>query len=271
MINLHDDILTLLDANELYLMCHIAKRMSRDNIAFPSNETLLQDTGWKDKRTLNKVKKSLVGKGVLEISTRYNGEKQTSNNYKITTNLVGFFIGLGQSQQQIIGGAKNVPHSIECNLGGAKNAPGGGAKNAPLSINNINTLYKGENANNAQDAKTTPKQPKIQTDWKPAANAIITDKEAVKQIKEDAGLKDSDKVAPYAKSYFLHLKSKGEFYRLKIPQSDSERWPWRAKHIAGITQWALREHKFYPKRNKLNEAEPLPSYLKNGLQYQTSN
>lgn len=113
---------------------------------------------------------------------------------------------------------------------------------------------------------TSPKQPKIETDWKPAANAIILDKDAVTQIKQDADLKPSQKVGPFAKDYFLHLKAKGDFYRLKIPQSESERWSWRAKHIAGITQWIIRENKFYPKR-KEKQSEPVPPCYTNTFDY----
>lgn len=91
-INIHDELLVRIDQSELWLLTHIVKRLNKEMFCFPSNKTLMSDTGWGIDK-LQKVKKSLQDKGFLHVELRFNAERQTSNVYYLTTNLIGTYIG----------------------------------------------------------------------------------------------------------------------------------------------------------------------------------
>lgn len=77
---------------ELWLMVHITKRLNKHMFCFPSNRTLLKDTGWGiDKLRL--VKGSLVQKGFLTIDARFREDRRTSNVYTVKTDLIGVYVG----------------------------------------------------------------------------------------------------------------------------------------------------------------------------------
>jgi hypothetical protein len=92
MINIHDELFDEVDHSEFWLLCHIVKRLNKDLFCFPSNKLLMVDTGWSIDK-LQKVKKSLQDKGLLKVEARFNSDRQTSNTYYLTTNLIGAFIG----------------------------------------------------------------------------------------------------------------------------------------------------------------------------------
>jgi hypothetical protein len=138
MLNIHDNLLSQVDEKEMWLLLHIAKRIDKDRGAFPSNATLLDETGWSD-RTLRKVKKSCVDKGLLAIQKRATESgKQTSNNYEITTNLIGFFIGAKDAQNR--GGKKYQGGQELPGTGAVKSTRERVVKSTERSINPSNVL-----------------------------------------------------------------------------------------------------------------------------------
>ena len=107
MINVDDRLLTRLDEKEMWLLMHIVKRLGADGTCWPSNETLLADTGWKDIRTLRRVKKQLEDKGMMQQDARFNDKKeQRSNTYKVLTDMIGVYKTANTLQT---GGTKNAP------------------------------------------------------------------------------------------------------------------------------------------------------------------
>jgi len=93
MINLHTDILSKVNADQLYLLCHIAKRIGKDMSCFPSNITLMEDTGW-GRTKLKEQKQELVNSGLIKVTERTTASGQTSNLYTVTTDLIGVFMAL---------------------------------------------------------------------------------------------------------------------------------------------------------------------------------
>ncbi len=92
MINIDNRLLDEVDENDLWLLCHIVKRIGTDGSCFPSNRTLCKDTLWNIKR-IQRSKKSLIDKGILLITPRAKEKgQQTSNDYKIQTDLVGVYV-----------------------------------------------------------------------------------------------------------------------------------------------------------------------------------
>lgn len=93
MINIDDRLLENVDQSELFLLCHIVKRLNRGMFCFPANKTLLKDTGWALQK-LQQVKRRLVEMGYLSIETRFSKEdRQTTNIYKVKTSLIGAYVG----------------------------------------------------------------------------------------------------------------------------------------------------------------------------------
>lgn len=87
MINIHSKLLSKVDDSEMWLLIHIANRIGMEMKCFPSNKTLMRDTGWKIDK-LQRVKKSLAEKGLIEITERVN----SSNLYTINTDLISLFV-----------------------------------------------------------------------------------------------------------------------------------------------------------------------------------
>lgn len=126
MINFDDRILEQVTPEEFWLLAHIAKRLSSDMTCFPSNAKLLQDTKWKDERTLQKVKKQLISKGLIGTSIRFKAEGgQSSNLYTVKTDYVSVTVK-----------AKRITETIDTN-GGTQDAPPPPASDVPLSINQL--------------------------------------------------------------------------------------------------------------------------------------
>lgn len=107
MINVDDRLLSQLDEKEMWLLMHIVKRLGADGTCWPSNDTLMDDTGWKDIRTLRRVKKQLEEKGIMKQDARFNDKnEQRSNTYTVLTDLIGVYKSANKLQT---GGAKNAP------------------------------------------------------------------------------------------------------------------------------------------------------------------
>jgi hypothetical protein len=94
MINIDDRLLGKVDSNELYLLCHLAKRLNNDRVCWPSNKLLCNETGWHIDK-VQRIKKQLVDKGILKVIVRKDdGGSQMSNAYKVNTALIGIFVNL---------------------------------------------------------------------------------------------------------------------------------------------------------------------------------
>lgn len=63
MINIDTRLLDLVDANEAWLMLHLARYFNQNNRCWPSNAKLLEATKWSS-NTLLKTKRSLMHKGL---------------------------------------------------------------------------------------------------------------------------------------------------------------------------------------------------------------
>lgn len=87
MINVDDRILIEVDASEMWLLLHITRRLGKKMYCWPSNDTLMKDTGFKIDK-LREVKKSLVEKRLISIEIK----DGTSNIYRIETDKLGVFI-----------------------------------------------------------------------------------------------------------------------------------------------------------------------------------
>lgn len=144
MINLETTLLDKVNPQELFLLCHIAKRMGRELTCFPCMDTLIKDTGF-SRNTLKKHRKSLLEKDLIEMSYRNTKSgKQGSNLYQIKTPLIGVFVTLKhienlKNNSENLGGQKLPPQPTEVSkvdiLGGSKVGRGRGSTFNPLSIN----------------------------------------------------------------------------------------------------------------------------------------
>lgn len=125
MINIDTRIFAKVSESEYWLLSHIAKRLNDKAACFPSNETLLKDTGWGiDKLQANK--RSLIKKKILAVENRFKESRQTSNHYVIKTDLIGVFVSIKELTKEglIQGeGAENQPPS---NTGKTNTREGGG-------------------------------------------------------------------------------------------------------------------------------------------------
>lgn len=93
MINIDDRLLKQVNADKLWLLCHIAKHMDERLSCFPSNKTLCTSTGW-GLFKVKEVKKELVADGILRIEQRYKGHAQISNQYFFNTSYISVFVNL---------------------------------------------------------------------------------------------------------------------------------------------------------------------------------
>lgn len=87
MINIHGKILEILTESEMWLLIHITKRLGKNMFCWPSNETLMKDTGWGVDK-LRDVKNSLIEKKIIQV----NIQAGRSNTYHVTTDLIGVYV-----------------------------------------------------------------------------------------------------------------------------------------------------------------------------------
>lgn len=91
MLNIDTRILDDLTSDQYWLLSHILKRIDADLTCFPSNKKLCEDTRWEIKK-LQKIKAELIGNGFLIVKPRKKGDAQTSNEYKVQTDLISVYV-----------------------------------------------------------------------------------------------------------------------------------------------------------------------------------
>lgn len=129
MLNIDDRLLPKVDEAEMWLILHLAKRLGESFTTFPSNSTLLKDTGWHIEK-LQRVKKSLVEKRIIKVKTR----KNTSNLYTINSEFIGVFInGKGKTVEVFEGDGKT---DIPRNFGDPENSLTDIGKHDILTVGN---------------------------------------------------------------------------------------------------------------------------------------
>jgi uncharacterized phage protein (TIGR02220 family) len=99
MINIDTRLLDLVDANEAWLMLHLARYFNQNNRCWPSNAKLLEATKWSS-NTLLKTKRSLMHKGLLTSEQRYreDGSKST-NTYTFNTKMIGVYVNAAEFKE----------------------------------------------------------------------------------------------------------------------------------------------------------------------------
>ncbi len=106
MINIDTRFLDDVNGDQLWLLCHIIKRADARMSAYPSNKTLCDDTGWEIKK-LQKVKASLIERGILIAKPRFTNERrQTSSVYSIRTDFMGLYVPAKNIEVGLQGGIK---------------------------------------------------------------------------------------------------------------------------------------------------------------------
>jgi len=92
MINIDTRLLSQINPDELYLVCHIVNYMNQNKMCFPSNAKLTKDSTFSQSKIL-RVKNSLVDKKIMTVTRRYRADgSQTSNLYKLQTEYIGVFV-----------------------------------------------------------------------------------------------------------------------------------------------------------------------------------
>ncbi len=98
MLNIDGKILDLLDAEEYYLLSILLNYGKKSH---PDNDVLMHRTGW-GKRKVQKVKKSLIQKNIIQANTRFKKVEgkyyRASNEYIIVSDLVSKFYGAKSEQ-----------------------------------------------------------------------------------------------------------------------------------------------------------------------------
>jgi len=237
MINVDDRLLGEVNEKEFWLLVHIAKRLDKTRGAFPSNETLLNDTGWSDK-TLRSVKKSCVEKGLLRIEKRMTEDgKQTSNNYRITTNRIGFFIGAADAQGR---GGKNYQGRQKLPGSPRQKLPG----SPPVKITTL-SINQSEVLTNEPERENAPA--KIETDYTNTVNHLLsffeTDGAAHLEAMRDATGYRGKMKEPLT-AYCRKLQEDGEFFRLRVPADAGKHYTWFARMRGGIERYMSGAKRF---------------------------
>ena len=92
MINIDTRLLPQVTPDQLFLLCHIVNFMNENRMCFPSNKKLIEQSGFSDSKIL-RVKNELVTRKIISVKQRFRADgSQTSNLYKITTELIGVFV-----------------------------------------------------------------------------------------------------------------------------------------------------------------------------------
>lgn len=94
MINIDTRLLEqVTDANQLFLLMHIAKRVNAaTNQCFPSNATLQSDTGW-SRTKVYEVRQQLIDAGIIIITERRKeNDRSQSSIITLNTDYISFFV-----------------------------------------------------------------------------------------------------------------------------------------------------------------------------------
>lgn len=92
MINIDTRLLPQVTPDQLFLLCHIVNFMNENRMCFPSNKKLIEQSGFSESKIL-RVKNELVTRKIISVKQRFRPDgSQTSNLYKITSELIGVFV-----------------------------------------------------------------------------------------------------------------------------------------------------------------------------------
>lgn len=140
-----------LSESEFWLLFHVVSMLDKDMKCFPSNDRLMEDTGWAIEK-LQKIKKSLYAKGIIVVHNRYNGKRQASNLYYLKTDLISLFVTVEKLTKDGIeipmGSENRTPLSVSENQVG-----GGVGKSDNRSINHSEVLSNSSSPN-VEEAQT---------------------------------------------------------------------------------------------------------------------
>jgi len=93
MLNIDDRIFETVTESEFWLMCHIAKRLGKNDFCWPSNKLLCIDTKWSLSK-LQEVKKECIKKGFIRSIQRNDKDGQTTNAYTVETSFLAVYVNL---------------------------------------------------------------------------------------------------------------------------------------------------------------------------------
>lgn len=140
MINIDTRLLNQVTPDQLYLLCQIVNFMNENKMCFPSNKKLIMHSKFSESKIL-RVKNELIAKKIISVKQRFRADgSQTSNLYRIETDLIGVFV-TGKNMSNL----NTTPFTDED--GGIFTHEGGTPSSmnplevlANLSINNIEVL-----------------------------------------------------------------------------------------------------------------------------------
>ncbi|MEY4260222.1 MAG: Helix-turn-helix domain, partial [Bacteroidota bacterium] len=76
----------------LFLLCHIVNFMNENKMCFPSNKKLIEQCKFSESKIL-RIKNELVTRKIISVKQRFRPDgSQTSNLYRIETDLIGVFV-----------------------------------------------------------------------------------------------------------------------------------------------------------------------------------
>jgi hypothetical protein len=92
MINIDTRLLSQINPDELFLLCHIVNFMNENKMCFPSNKKLIEQCKFSESKIL-RIKNELVTRKIISVKQRFRPDgSQTSNLYKIETEFIGVFV-----------------------------------------------------------------------------------------------------------------------------------------------------------------------------------
>jgi hypothetical protein len=180
MINIDTRLLSQINPDELYLVCHIVNYMNQNKMCFPSNAKLSKDSTFSQSKIL-RVKNSLVDKKIMTVTRRFRADgSQTSNLYKLQTEYIGVFVSAKNMSDLDTTPFTDEEGEVFTHEEGTPSAMNTQEVLANRSINNIKVLKECENS-------FTPPQPKIKNSF---ARQSIHD-----SISHEQGFKEKEKVS----------------------------------------------------------------------------
>jgi len=154
MINIDTRLLSQINPDELYLVCHIVNYMNQNKMCFPSNAKLSKDSTFSQSKIL-RVKNSLVDKKIMTVTRRFRADgSQTSNLYKLQTEFIGVFVSAKNMSDLDTTPFTDEEGEVFTHEEGTLSPINTQEVLANRSINNIKVLEECENS-------FTPAQPKI--------------------------------------------------------------------------------------------------------------
>jgi hypothetical protein len=180
MINIDTRLLSQINPDELYLVCHIVNYMNQNKMCFPSNAKLNNDSGFSQSKIL-RVKNSLVDKKIMTVTRRFRTDgSQTSNLYKLQTEYIGVFVSAKNMSDLDTTPFTDEEGEVFTHEEGTPSTMNTQEVLANRSINNIKVLKDCE-------MPFTPPQPKIKNSF---ARQSIHD-----SISHEQGFKEKEKVS----------------------------------------------------------------------------